>query len=361
MAAADRKIQRSLLEFQKLFPDDTACAEFLFVRRSPKGFVCPSCGSVKAVLLRSRFHTYECLECGRQTSVTAGTIMHRSKLPLRTWFWAAHLMATHSNGISALQLKGQLKIRYPAAWLLAHKLRRSMVDPDRESLNGVVEVDQTEVPYRTHDSHFDPVKSGKILIIGAVEVVDRTTNKPRVLPYGGKYLNTRSRRVRLAAIPDNKAEALQAFIRANIAPGATLLTDGHRSYTALAEYRHDPRTVGRMAGHVVLPWIHKVFALLKRWGMRTFHGLRRKHIDRYLAEFAFRYNRRHFRRVSFETMLGLASGHGPITYWEIIKRENPRAGEDVLRKSPRRRRTAFGWRSDKVRSRPIQRVPTKAK
>jgi len=128
---------RSLSEFQTSFPDETSCAAFLFERRWPQGFVCPACGSTRAALLKSRAHTYECLDCGRQTSITAGTAMHRSKLPLTVWFWAAHLMATHSNGMSAVQLEAQLGITYKTAWLLAQKLRRSMIDPQREQLGPV--------------------------------------------------------------------------------------------------------------------------------------------------------------------------------------------------------------------------------
>src|SRR6201987_5197771 len=113
---------RSLSEFQTTFPDETSCAAFLFERRWPQGFVCPSCGEGRAAFLKSRAHPYECLDCGHQTSITAGTVMHRSKLPLTVWFWAAHLMATHSNGMSAVQLEAQLGITYKTAWLLAQKL-----------------------------------------------------------------------------------------------------------------------------------------------------------------------------------------------------------------------------------------------
>jgi predicted RNA-binding Zn-ribbon protein involved in translation (DUF1610 family) len=130
---------RSLSEFQTSFPDETSCAAFLFQRRWPQGFVCPACGGGRAALLKSRAHTNECLHCGRQTSITAGTAMHRSKLPLTVWFWAAHLMATHSNGMSAVQLEAQLGITYKTAWLLAQKLRQSTIDPQREPLEGVVE------------------------------------------------------------------------------------------------------------------------------------------------------------------------------------------------------------------------------
>src|SRR5215813_12179250 len=125
------------------------------------------------------------------------------------------------------------------------------------------------------------------------------------------------------------------------------LTDGHRSYPGLTDYRHDPRTVGKMAGHIVLPWIHRGFALMKRWGLGTYHGLRRKHIDTYLNEFVFRYNRRFYRHVSFETMLGLASHHHRTSYWDIIGRDNPRKGVPTVRRQPRRRKTATGMQADR--------------
>lgn len=109
-----------------MFPDDQACAAYLFEQRWPEGFVCPVCGSVRAWELRSKAFTRECADCGRQTSVTAGMVMHGSKLPLTTWFWAAYLMASHSNGISALQVMKQLGLgSYRTAWMLCHKLRRA--------------------------------------------------------------------------------------------------------------------------------------------------------------------------------------------------------------------------------------------
>ena len=120
---------RSLTEFQKAFPDEASCAAFLFERRWPDGFICPVCGNGRTAALKSRAYTYECLDCGRQTSITAGTALHRTKLPLTVWFWAAHLMSTHSNGMSARQLEDQLGLTYRTAWLLTQKLRRSMVDP----------------------------------------------------------------------------------------------------------------------------------------------------------------------------------------------------------------------------------------
>lgn len=214
---------RSLAEFQGAFPDEASCAAFLFARRWPGGFACPACGKARAVALKSRPRLLECLDCGRQTSMTAGTAMHRSKLPLTTWFWAAHLMATHSNGMSARQLANQLGVTYKTAWLLTQKLRRTMVDPNRDLLESVVEVDQTEIPFRVGNTFFEPGPepgdTGKILIAGAVEVIERDTDKAEPRRRGAKYLDTRSGRLRLAAIDDNSAASIEAFVRAAVKSG----------------------------------------------------------------------------------------------------------------------------------------------
>ena len=137
----------SVTDFLRRFSDDRACADYLFQKRWPNGFICPECGGAKGWELGTKKFTWECAACGRQTSVTAGTVMHRSKVALRTWFLAAHLMATHSNGLSALQMQAHLGLgSYKTAWLLCHKLRRAMVDPEREPLAGVVEVDGPVLP-----------------------------------------------------------------------------------------------------------------------------------------------------------------------------------------------------------------------
>jgi hypothetical protein len=135
--------------------DQASCAAFMFKRRWPDGFVCPACGKRRVAALKSRPR------------------LHRSRLPLTTWFWAAHLMTTHSNGMSALQLQNQLGVTYKTAWLLTQKLRRSMVDPDREPLEGVVEVDQAEIAFREGDTFFESGNAGKILVVGAVEIIER--------------------------------------------------------------------------------------------------------------------------------------------------------------------------------------------
>jgi len=357
---------RSLPQLQQEFADETACAEFIMRFRWPDGFVCPACKSTRSGRLRSRAYAFECLDCGRQTSVTAGTILHRTKLPLTFWFWTAHLIATHSNGISALQLANQIGVKEDTAWLLLHKFRAAMADREKQPLCGLVEVDQTEIPFRTNDDPNSPA-DGKIIIIGAVELVNRKTGESPPTDFNKPYLNTRPRRVRLAMIPDETQNSIHAFVRANIAPGSTLLTDGHSSYLGLNDgdagerYVLDQRVVGNMAAHVVLRWTHRVFALMKRWAMGTFHGFRSRHIDKYLAEYAFRFNRRFWRRVSFDRILGLAMGHAPHGYAEIVGRK-PRSKRlnPPKRVSTRRRKTDNGMRQDGTKMLAIQEKPTEA-
>ena len=191
--------------------------------------------------------------------------MHSSKLPLTVWFWAAYLMATHSNGISALQLQRLLALgSYKSAWLLCAKLRRAMVAPARALLAGIAEIDETEIPLRAKD---DPIRGGggrssqsKMLVAGAVEVADGAPG-----------------RIRLATIQDFSAASLHGFVAANLAQGATIKTDGWAAYPGAPNVAHDPHVVGNMAAHIVLPWIHRVFSNLKTWALGVYHGLRRKH------------------------------------------------------------------------------------
>ena len=300
----------SLVDFQRRFPDEAACAAWLFEARWPTGFRCPACDHAKAWPHGGKAFTYECAACGRQTSVTAGTIMHGSKLPLTVWFWAAYLMATHSNGISALQLQRLLALgSYKSAWLLCAKLRRAMVAPSRALLAGIAEIDETEIPLRAKD---DPITGGggrssqsKMLVAGAVEVADGAPG-----------------RIRLAKIEDFSAASLHGFVAANLAQGATIKTDGWAAYPGAPNVSHDPHVVGKMAAHIVLPWIHRVFSNLKTWALGVYHGLRRKHLQSYLDEFVFRFNRRRMRHAAFRSLLSIGLITKPITYKMLIRPES---------------------------------------
>ena len=234
---------RSLISPEQHFPDEAACVEYLFAARWPAGFACPGCGSSKAWALHTKAWTWECAGCGKQTSVTAGTIMHHSKLPLTTWFWAAHPMATHSNGISALQLQRQLALgSYKTAWLLCAKLRRSMVPPGRSALAGLVEVDETEIACR---SKHDPVTGGggrshqgKMLIVGAVEVQDAGAGPGRI---------------RLAEVSDYSAIVCIPSSPKISRPGLPPRPTDGPPIPALPRSTTDPHVIGKMAAHIVLP------------------------------------------------------------------------------------------------------------
>jgi hypothetical protein len=307
MSGSADRFPKSLIEFQGRFASEHACAEYLFERRWSQGFICPGCGEGRAWLLSTKAFTYECAACGRQTSVTAGTIMHASKLPLRMWFWAAFLMATHSNGISALQLQSQLGLgSYRTAWMLCAKLRRAMVNPEREPLCGVVEADETIIPCRTKDDPIVPPAGrsgvGKMLVAGAVEV-DRGA----------------PRRARLKVIESFGKDQIHAFVLAAVAPQTRLVTDDWSSYQGIRGVTHNAITVGPMAAHVVLPWTHRLFSNLKRWGLGVYHGLRRKNLQHYLDEFVFRFNRRRTRHAAFAALLGIGARTAPAPYHVLIR------------------------------------------
>ena len=232
----DRPMSRAA--FEARFPDEASCARHLAAKRWPDGFVCPACGHDRGWELKRRRASWECAACGKETSVTAGTIMHRSHLPLKTWFMAVHIVTSHSNGISALQLQAQLGLgSYKSAWLLLHKLRRAMVDPDRSLLEDLVEIDEATLPFRTVK---DPTtggqgrsRQGKMRIAGAVEL------SPEGEP----------RRIRLAPIGDFSARSLHAFVAGTSAPGARVITDGWSGYPGLPDHDHQPKVVGATPAH----------------------------------------------------------------------------------------------------------------
>jgi transposase-like protein len=296
----------SLPAFEARFPDDEACARWLFERRWPDGFRCPGCGHAKGWELGRGTLLVECARCHRQTSVTAGTVLHRSHLPLRTWFLAAWLVATHRNGMSARQLWLQLGLgSYKTAWLLLGKLRRAMVGPGRGPLAGLVEVDETSIPFRDGGEPVRPGRAheGKLLVAGAVEIVGKGPG-----------------RVRLVVIDDYSAATLTTFVTGNVASGSTVVSDGWSGYKRLKDVKHEPTVIGDTPAHLVLPWIHRIFANAKRWALGVYHGLREKHLQAYLDEFVFRFNRRRTPAAAFERLLGLAVTLQPVPYQMLISR-----------------------------------------
>ena len=291
---------RNLLEFQARFGNEQACREYLRASRWPEGFRCPRCNSREATELATRA-VFTCRSCRRQVSVTAGTVLHRSKISLHEWFWAAYLVTTQTPGISAMQLQRQLGLRrYETAWVMLQKLRHAMRRPDRDRLHGVVEIDETFVggmePGKTGARRRD---SRKITVVGAVEVRGRSSG-----------------RVRLATVRDGSAASLVSFTEGCVEPGSTVLTDAWQGYAPLRKsYDHHPTTQGDpRKGAPLLPHVHRVFSNLKTWLAGTHHGVGRQHVGAYLDEFVFRFNRRRTPMAAFQSLLGLTALHPPTTY-----------------------------------------------
>jgi transposase-like protein len=296
------------MEFQDRFASEAACLEYLAACRWPEGFVCPGCGGRQAWVLERR-HLWQCAGCDLQTSVTAGTVMHATHTPLRTWFWAAYLVATHHPGISAKQLQRQLALsRYETAWLILQKLRRAMIAPERGLLTGEVEIDEFFL-----GGHEDGLKGGrqhgkKALIGAAIEVRGQGSG-----------------RLRLQVLPNSQATTLHAFTTATTAPGSIVHTDGLRSYSALPKlgYQHRPRKVASVPdGEQLLPRVHRAISNLKAWMHGTHRGVSNEHLPVYLDEYVFRHNRRGTPMAAFQTLLGLSALHDPTTYEQITTHHN---------------------------------------
>ncbi len=310
---------RDMRDFRQRFSTDNACREYLVQCRWPEGFICPTCGSQDA-WLNSKRYVFECQGCRRQTSPTTGTIMHRSHLRIQEWFWAAYLVATHTPGISALQLQRQLGIGgYQHAWHLLHRLRKGMVNDTRSQLSGLVEVDETFIggPVKGKKGRGVASSKHKSLVVGAVEVLiyyDKDTKRKE-----------RAGRLRLAIIADASEDSLGAFLTRSIKAGSRVRTDGWRGYSdaALSDYIHHVRVVGSpQRAHKRFPHIHRVFGNLQTWLTGTHHGVEPKHLPSYLDEFVFRFNRRKTPMAAFQTLLGISSQKKPLTLRELMEPES---------------------------------------
>ncbi len=294
---------RSLLEFQRMFPDESACLSYLHALRWPEGFSCESCGAEAHYSYPQR-RAVVCRSCRKHVRLTAGTMLHRSRLPLVTWFHAVFLVATLTPGISAVQLQRQLGLsRYETAFQLLHKIRSAMVAPGREPLRGTVEVDECFIGGVHPGGKRGRSTDKKTLVVGAVEVRRGKGRRKRV-----------AGRLRLRAIPDASAATLLAFLRDHVRAKSRVLTDGHQGYRGASGkgYGHRPETAA------LLPLVHRTFANLKTWLRGTHHDrVERQHLQAYLNEFCFRHNRRFWPFSAFLRLLTLAMNCPAITYREL--------------------------------------------
>jgi transposase-like protein/ribosomal protein L37AE/L43A len=267
---------RNLLEFEQRFATDQACRDYLAKLRWPDGFVCPRCGGRRA--WPTRRGLWVCADCQYQASVTAGTIFQDTRKPLTLWFRVMWWVTTQKNGASALGLQRELGLKtYWTAWTWLHKLRRAMVRPGRDRLSGRVEVDET--------------------YIGGPEegVIGRLAHDKALVLVAAQEDGSRIGRIRLQRVTALTKASVRRFVEQAVEPGSVLRTDGLNVYQGLAGYDHRPVIVKKQAADAstVLPRVHRVASLLKRWLLGTHQGaVRAEHLDYYLDEFTFRFNRR---------------------------------------------------------------------
>ena len=305
-------LPQDFLAFNARFGTDEQCRKYLFEARWPEGFRCGGCGHGDAYTLRTRL-VYECVACGKQHSLLAGTMFEQTKTGLARWFLAVYLVTSSKGGIAATELQRQMGFgSYQTAWSWLHKIRKAMVRPGRQPLAGRVEADETYVG-GPRPGKRGRGAAGKALVAGAVEAGR------------GEARGRRLGRLRLAVLPDASAASLEGFLAANVAKPATVATDGWRGYLGLpAEgYDHEPINLGATWGDAALrlPGIHLVFSLAKRWLLGTHHGaVSEKHLPAYLDEYVFRFNRRTATLVShgFARLIEQAVKTRPTTYREII-------------------------------------------
>lgn len=295
-------------DFDKWFSSENDCLEYIAKLRWPQGFVCPGCGekSEKPSLMGRGL--FLCRKCKRQTSITAGTLFHRSHKPLRTWFLAIWFVTSQKHGASALGLKRVLGLgSYNTAWTWLHKLRRGMVRPGRDQLIGDVEIDETYV-------------GGK-----GTKVRGRGARRKTIVAIAAEVRSRGPGRIRMAKIPDLSAPSLRQFVRTNVQRGAMLRTDAWSGYKGIEVmgYEHIVNNISDSGdpAHVVMPCVHRVASLFDRWWLGTHQGaIRPSHLDYYLDEFTFRFNRRKSkaRGLLFYRLMEQAVDCRPVTRKMII-------------------------------------------
>ena len=291
----------SFKEFRQRFQTEEACEAYLFERRWPDGFICPKCGGIGCYQLRGR-REYACKHCHRQCSVTAGTVLHRTHLPLTIWFWASYLMARDKRGISAVQLSSELEIAYSSAWYLLHRLRKAMGQRDQDHiLSGIVELD---------DAYFGAPKSnGKR---------GRGTEKTSALATVSLSEQGHPRFFKIQ-VSKLDAPAVSAVARRTVPPGSEIHSDALGSFrAALREgYAHHYQVFVKGSG--ALRWVHTLISNLKAFLQGTYHGLGKKHLQGHFDEFCFRFNRRFWPNLLFPRLVCAVAASNILGYDDLTR------------------------------------------
>lgn len=302
---------RTIDEFEERFSTEASCQAYLVSLRWPDGFRCPGCGSSKATLVRATL--FQCCACRRQTSATAGTIFQDTRKPLVMWYRAMWYVTSQKNGASALGLQRVLGLgSYETAWTWLHKLRRAMVRPDRDRLSGWIELDET--------------------VVGGFEdgVAGRQTESKVWVVIAAQADGPGTGRIRMRMIEDASARSIHPFVEDCIEPGSTIHTDGWQGYAGLDSkgYQREITMIRgrRKQASELMPRVHRVASLLKRWLLGTHQGaVAHAHLPYYLDEFTFRFNRRKSRSRGklFFRLMQQAASTSPATYDFIVKGSKP--------------------------------------
>jgi transposase-like protein len=294
----------SLLEFQERYRAEEDCQTRLFELRWPAGFVCPRCEHSQYYHLSKR-GLFQCKACGYQSSLTAGTVMHGTRTPLRVWFWAIFLMANDKRGCSALALSKRLQISYWRAWTMSQKIRQAMRERDSHcQLVGIVEID---------DSFFGGPRPGE-------DKRGRGSSKTAVIVEVSTFGESVGF-AKMRVVDQLNAHIVREIVAANIAPGQTVKTDGLPAYNVIAEngHTHQKNIVKGKMAHTVLKWSHTLVSNAKAFILGTFHGIAKKHLQDYLDEFCYRFNRRRWEGQLFDRLVTACAACPIITFSELTQ------------------------------------------
>jgi len=299
-------------EFRAQFGEESQCAEQLTRQRWPDGFRCPRCdGSTRGYIVSRQVH--ECKQCAYQCSVTAGTIFHKTRTPLTSWFWAIYRMSHDKKGISAVQLMKEIGVSYVTAWTMQHKIRKAMEDRDqRYKLHGIIEMDEGYVG-GAESGEGRQGRGALTKCVVAVAVEHAAEGEPGRPPVPGFAA--------LQVLPDASSKSIDAFLQARITTGSRILSDGWKGYRNLQEkgFEHTATAISGQdqPAHTLFPWVHLSLSNLKRFLLGTHHQVQAKHLKRYVAEFNYRLNRRTMEKDMLTRMLRACLGTQTITFQQL--------------------------------------------
>lgn len=301
----------SVSDIHRRFGTPEPCASHLTKVRWPGGFACPHCQSHRATYLPQR-RVFQCNDCRRQTSLTAGTVFHRSRVPLPKWFWAIYRLAHDKKGCSALLLSKELDVCYPTAWLMAHKIRQAMSRHNQPfALQGLVERDDAYLGgvRPGHPGHQGRASDGKTPLLVAVEV--RPNGKPG--------------RAALLPVRNFCKPTVTSFVRDCLQPGCTIKTDAMGGFSHLSQLGHahrcTPIGTDKANASKLLPTVHMLISNLKRFVLGRHHAIGGKHAGRYVGEFNYRFNQRRHESHLFATLFQTCVNTQVITYKELCRDE----------------------------------------